>query len=483
MAKISNPIRFSDHFQLDPKLLKKAGVLNPCLNVDTGLFIDPMLLKSSKHPEIKNGAAQTYEAHFTTVIKLLAASQKTGDTAWRNADRMLSFPEVKGTCLGYGANSVSGSGSGRETTTQLITTAKEIVDLGVRDPDLFVSMALFEEGFGPDRISDMTTNVILKDLLAFNDRVLKIIPAPRRAVTITLKNGQTFTASLPTNPYVRKGWPIILVPHDILRDLPIAKDWEDVADAASKNAALRRRVNHQVAELWTAKTLKDKQTVKNWAMRDKDSFASFLEMVRSAAATAYDVTADPRGELLWQEIAATIAHQVPLKIEQPKSLDIEGVVSVVEQIIRQFQFLIEDRRLSEELYHEGVPRPEKSAQRLFFAVAHSYCKANNLDITPEADTGNGPVDFKFSKGFNGRALVEIKLSTNTKLVKGYTRQLETYKTAEETTKGFYLVLDVGQLGRKQSQLTFIQNRAKAQGQSTSPIIYVNGRRKASASKL
>jgi hypothetical protein len=72
------------------------------------------------------------------------------------------------------------------------------------------------------------------------------------------------------------------------------------------------------------------------------------------------------------------------------------------------------------LYHAGSPRPEKAAQRLFFAIAYAYCKANNLDVTPEADTGNGPVDFKVSLGFTGRVLVEIKLSTNTKLVRGYT---------------------------------------------------------------
>jgi hypothetical protein len=56
------------------------------------------------------------------------------------------------------------------------------------------------------------------------------------------------------------------------------------------------------------------------------------------------------------------------------------------------------RRFSEELYHAGRPRPEKAAQRLFFAVAHAYCKAHNLDLTPKADTGNGPGDFKVSAG-------------------------------------------------------------------------------------
>jgi glutaredoxin len=156
---------------------------------------------------------------------------------------------------------------------------------------------------------------------------------------------------------------------------------------------------------------------------------------------------------------------------------------VVEQIVEQFRFLIEDRRFSEELYHAGKPRPERAAQRLFFAVAHAYCKANNLDLTPEADTGNGPVDFKVSSGFTGRVLVEIKLSTNGKLVKGYSRQLETYKTAEETLKGYYVVLDVGQMGEKAKSLTELRNAASARGEKTSPVIFIDGRRRLSASKL
>jgi hypothetical protein len=74
MTKISNPVRFSDHFGLDGSLLDAAGVLNPTLTVDTGLFIDPLLLETSQHPEIRNGAFATYQAHFTTVIKLLRAT-------------------------------------------------------------------------------------------------------------------------------------------------------------------------------------------------------------------------------------------------------------------------------------------------------------------------------------------------------------------------------------------------------------------------
>lgn len=250
MAKITNPIRLSDHFDFDEALLAKAGTLNPTLNIDTRLFVDPLLLSYSGHHEMRVEARSTYETHFTAVIKLLRASRAVDDVGWRNAQRLLSFPEIKGTCLGYGAQSVSGSGSGSEMPASLIRTAKEIVDLGVDDPDLFIAMALFEEGFGPDRISDMTTNVILQDLLRFNERILPALPVPREPIQLRLRNGQTYDVELPINPFIRARTPVILVPFDVLRDLPIATDWAEVGDAASKNEEIRQHVNEDIAKLW-----------------------------------------------------------------------------------------------------------------------------------------------------------------------------------------------------------------------------------------
>lgn len=483
MPRIRNPIRFSEQFEVAESALQAAGVLNPTLSADTRLFIDPLLLSGSSHKEIRDGARATYEAHFGTVVKLLRGSKERGDAPWRSARRHLSFPEIKWTCLGYGANSVSGSGSGTEMTDHLIQTAKQIVDLGVEDPDLFVAMALFEEGFGPDRIGDMTANVILGDLLRFNDRVLADLGVAREPRRIRMPDGRTYETSLPVNPHVKGGAPIILVPDDILRALPIAKDWSDVADAASKSEEIRNRVNTQIAELWKVKTLKDKATMRQWALSGKDAFQTLLDMLRAVKPAAYDMARDPDGEVTWPRIAAHVATSEPLHLIVPKRLDTAGVTSVVDQIIEQFKFLIEKRRLSEELYHEGGPRPEKSAQRLFFAVAYAYCKANNLDVTPEADTGNGPVDFKVSAGFEGRVLVEIKLSTNTKLVKGYTRQLETYKAAEEAQRGYYVVLDVGSMGKKDEELVRLKNDASADGKQVSEIVFIDGTRKPSASKL
>jgi len=369
-------------------------------------------------------------------------------------------------------------------TGRMMQTGKEIVALGIEDPDLFVAMALFEEGFGPDHISDMVANVVLGDLIKFNHRVLESIAVPCEKVTLRLRNGRTYEAMLPVNPYINSDVrPICLVPTDILRELPIAKDWSDVSDAASKNQELRQRVNDHIAELWKTKTLKDKEELRRWALSGRDPFTDLMSMLHQTEKTPYDIDGDPAGELFWRKLAETLPAQQPFTLNTPAQFDIDGVANVVEQIIGQFKFLIEDRRLSEELYAHGRPRPEKAVQRLFFAVAHAYCKANNLDVTPEADTGNGPVDFKVSLGFTGRVLVEIKLSTNGKLVPGYTRQLATYKTAEETQRGYYVVVDVGKMGNKDKALLATKNGAASKGETTSPIIFVDGIRRPSASKL
>lgn len=483
MAKITNPVRFSTHFKIAPAECAKLGILDSTLNADTRLFIDPFLIECSAHPEIARNARATYEKHFRQIIGLLHGSKQKDDVPWRNAKRLLQFPEIKWTCLGYGGRSVSGSGSGPFTTDGLVQTAKEIVDLGVTDPDLFVAMGVFEEGIGPDRISDMATNVILPDLLKFNARVLKTLGVPVQPVTLTLKNGNSYKADLPINPYEKAGTPIILVPTDVLRDLPIVTDWSDVADAASKNASLRQQVNGQIADIWRRKTLKDKARLRQWAIGSKLDFETFLNLLKASDPKPYDIAGDPLGELVWRRIAETIANDEPFTLSTPAKADAVHIAKVVKQIIDQFQFLIEKRRHSEDLYHGRKPRPEKAAQRLFFAVASSYCKANNIDLTPEADTGNGPVDFKMSSGYDGRVLVEVKLSTNPKVLAGYERQLQTYKDAEQTTHGFYVVIDVGQMGRKAERLLTLKNRVAKEGKPTSEIVLIDGRRRPSASKL
>ena len=155
---------------------------------------------------------------------------------------------------------------------------------------------------------------------------------------------------------------------------------------------------------------------------------------------------------------------------------------VVHAIVDQFRFLIENRDYLTLLWRDtGTPQREFVSQRIFFAIADTYCKANNIDISPEADTGTGKVDFKFSNGYECKIVVEIKLSRNPNLIDGYTEQLESYKHAETTFHGLYLVVEVTNIKYKKEQLEKIKEKMSAT-QAVSDIVYINAKNRPSASK-
>ena len=45
MKAFSDPTLFSKHFNIDPEELSRAGLIDPFLDVDTQLFIDPILFE------------------------------------------------------------------------------------------------------------------------------------------------------------------------------------------------------------------------------------------------------------------------------------------------------------------------------------------------------------------------------------------------------------------------------------------------------
>lgn len=479
MAKAKNPVAFSNYFGIPPEKLDELGVFDPTLAIDTKLFIDPLLLEYSSHPEIFNEGVKKYRNHFDNVIRFLSLTKQHDDIAWRSSRRLLEFHEIKGTCLGYGAGSISGSGIGPKLTNRILKVAKEIVDLGIIDADLFPLMALFEADIGPDRISDMVTNVISPALASFNHRILKELGL--KGEKFDLSDGGEFFA---VNPFEKRRTPIILAPNDILRKLPVAQDWDEVADVAAKNQRLRNRVNTYIGHIWARKTKREKAKLKSQALASGAAFKTLLEIVHSAPPIPYDSIKDPDGLISWARLAQQYTLNYPIEITTDRGiLNLDLVYDIVKIIIGQFRQLIEHNGLNKELYKsDRKPRHESTAQRLFFAISYSYCKANDLDISPEVDTGSGKIDFKFSTGFEARVLVEVKLSTNTRLVSGYESQLEIYKRSEETMKAFYLVIDVGGMGKKDDRLYKIRNTASAKGYPLSDLEFVDAKIKPTASK-
>ncbi|MBN8223485.1 MAG: hypothetical protein J0L89_01545 [Xanthomonadales bacterium] len=467
-------------WEIDQDAITVAGAIDVTLNCDTNLFIDPLLLAEASDKEFRDCATAAYELRFGQIIELLAASKKIDDVAWRAAKKQISFHEVGYTHLGYSSGE-GGSGFGEKLAGNMLATAKEVVDLGVENPNLFVALALFEEGVGADRISDMTTNIVIECLAKFTSRKCKDLGVGTKEFVL---NGATH--QLPPNP-LKETEPVLLVPKDIVRDLPIASDWSSVGAAAKETADLRDRVNANIGEIWKAKTRKDKDEIRRNAMRSKKSFETLLEVLRNAADESYDVDNDHRGEIYPANIRRSIAKEVPLdlKLYSGKKLGQKEVDEVARAIIDKFKELIEDRGLWKELWddrHEHA-RMEKAMQRLFYAVALSYCEANDLDISPESDGGAGPVDFKVSSGASAKVLIELKRSSNPKLVDGYTKQLDAYRNSEGTLLAYYVIIDVGGLtSKKMGKLSEARSAVLAEGLKPSEFVIIDGNVQKSASK-
>ncbi|RYG37365.1 hypothetical protein EON81_06900 [bacterium] len=481
MAKFTEIIRFSDHFKIDPTPLSDAGAIDPIVNFDSRYFIDPLLLGESDVPEVSGRGSELLSSLFSRLYTLLEASNGR-DVAWRGARALLNGKEVRSIGLGYGSSSSRGSSLSEEIATRMIDTGQQIIRLGIKDKDLFYILPLIEEGIGPDAISDITAAAILPALAEYTERVLSSFPdLPRKSFNVGTP-AQVY--SLPEHPY--HGGPMILVPQDIVRELPIVSSWSEVGDACQVSRELRERFNTMVAcclaESDTESKKNTKAAAKEAVLNSSNAAQMLVDLIEDLKANIASVLNNVPDHLLASRLKSDPALQQTQTSNWKAPTDADSALALVRQIISDYKFLIEDRRLSLLLYKEdGRPRHEHFAQMLFFAVAYARCQTYDLDVTPEADTGNGPVDFKFSKGFHARILVEIKLSTNSQAVHGVKTQLPKYSAAEETALGIFLFVDVGKAGKKWKNIAELVNLHQPAGVVEAQ--YVDAIPKASASNL
>jgi len=475
MAKYSSPILFSAHFGVDPNELDKANLLDPFLNVDLELFIDPVLLEKCSYEEISKDAVEDFQKHFNNVIRLLAIAEKEGDVAWKGAEELLNLKEPPENGLGYGGSSRSGSSRSDEIKQSILRTTSDIIRLGAKDPDMISLMGFFEEGVGPDTISDFTTRVIFSRLARITKDFCK------RTNVTTQKFDENSDAELPVyDDGSGKIRPFLLVPKDIVRDLPIANDWSDVQAAAMLNDQIRTRVSQMLAGIATPTVTEYKEALRSAALSSSDAFNHFLASVM-ANAKAYDADEDILGYFRLRHLML----QDKARFEEKSNVDLtkgpEAIRDVVLEAIEMFKKHVEVGDLWKELWSGDKPKLERASQIIFQLAADSFCKANNIDMSPEANMGGGPVDFKFSSGYEANVLVELKRDTG-KVRHGYEVQLEHYKKASNSFFGIFVVIDYGKLGGKLETIQKIRNERIASGQRASDIIVIDATPKVSASK-
>ncbi|MET4308998.1 hypothetical protein [Bradyrhizobium sp. RT4b] len=144
MARIQNPILFSAHFGVSTQALAAAGLIDPFLDVDMPLFIDPALLEKSSNNTINTTAIARFRRHFEILVRMLNISKAENDAPWKAARRQLDLSEPPENGLGYGGSSRSGSSRPEDIREAILRTG-----LGASDPEMISLMGFFEEDVGP----------------------------------------------------------------------------------------------------------------------------------------------------------------------------------------------------------------------------------------------------------------------------------------------------------------------------------------------
>ncbi|HYX07949.1 MAG TPA: hypothetical protein VE912_14565 [Bacteroidales bacterium] len=240
--------KINEALKISEEKLEREGIFNGFVDIDSKFYVDPHLLEFSTIQEFAEGY-KAFKKHFEDIVKLLDATKDINDRFFREAVKRLIFKEIPYLGLGYAKNDVSGSGIGEEIAKNLAKTAMQIIEEGIKDPTFFELVGLIEKNIGPDRISDMTTKIIQKNIIEYNQRKARELGLKTKNVKFRQDN-----YSVPYNTFT--GRIIFLLPKSILRNLPIAHDWSEVDFVAAQNQALRNKVNKIIGNTWKDATKK-----------------------------------------------------------------------------------------------------------------------------------------------------------------------------------------------------------------------------------
>lgn len=459
-------ITITDYLKIDKDKFDELGAFDSFLDINSKLFVSPMLLKRTSN-EFFIGSYEEIRNQFTVILKLLKISKSKGDRYWKQAVKMLVSKEQKGISLGYAKTSDKGSGISYEISENIISVAKEFVDIEKDFPEIFEIMCIFEKGIGSDRISDIILNNIKEKIYKYSEYIFSHFDINKKKIKF---NENTY--DLPFNEYNNE--PILAIDRKLLLDLPVAEDFRDIDYVSSFNEKVRQEFSSYL-NISDRKKKLEKEEIKRLFIGNDKFFNSFLEKYREDDVMPYDFEKDKNGEIKWYYTSKKFVAENPIKLEKT-----EDVYELTKKVCYQFKYLIEEKGLWKSLYDDnGIPLNENHSQMLFFGIVDSYCKANDIDISRENNNGNGPVDFKLSKGYYNKIVVEIKKSSNSQLPHCYEVQIPLYMKQEEVEKAIYLFID---LGDHDIRVKNFKNEMNKYKNTKIELIEIDGRKKESASK-
>lgn len=422
------------------KSLSKLGVFDALIDKDSNFFINIIRLKNSAVPEFIEAYSQM-NSFFCEIATLLDSADKPelSDKMYKSARRRFVFHEVHGINLGFSESS-NGAGWGDKLSDKVLSDAYQIVKKGSKQPEIFHLVSLFEENVAGDRLSDMIATIIEPYIKNYTIRIMQELGVNPK----TRKNLVFSKEGFIVNPY--KNCPILLLPEEILHELPIARDWDDISRVASENEAIRREISAEIGAEWKkwASSERKDYLLKHIFMQP-DVCQRVIDSYKSENLMAFDFRNDPEyyAAVLLKTIKETESFSKTKR--QPNSFDASM------DIIKIFKDWTENNHGWAEIQNAPSHSREKSIQRAIHLGAKYYLKKNNLDASFECDAGNGALDVKISRGTD-KTITEVKLSTNGQYLHGYETQVKLYGRAEQAEKTIYVFIDIGNANRRKTLL-------------------------------
>jgi len=454
-------MKFSEHYSITKGT--DDDWFDPVLNIDTKLFIDPFLIYSSETGNFI-GSHDEVISFFNHVFILLAKSRGNPQTVpWRKAENLLKIREVSELCLGYTKSGTRGSAAGSKLAAGMSEAIYDVIRSGKTNISHFEELAIVKGGIGADRISDITAGILRQRFIKYtqffciNHKIPLVSKKFRQGYfNQEFLNWMPIEADLPLNPYTQDA--ILLAPKNFLRQLPtinLDEFWDYAFD--NENETLRNDFSYDIQ-----KNVK-KDVIIEFAKRHPEIRDRFIKATEKSPPNPYDFSRDSKGFVRWYSASRNYCKAKPLKIE----IDSESSFkTAIKDMIDEFANYVENNKGWSLLWNDnGKPKTEEAAQNLFLGIVMHYCRANNIDISREANIGRGPVDFKTSLGYTLRALLELKLAKNTKFWNGLNKQLPKYMQAENIISGYFVIImfnekDYKKLNLLQTKIEEVNRKTK-----------------------
>jgi hypothetical protein len=441
---------FSQHYKITMTI--DEDWFDPRMSLDTPLYIDPFMVFKSKNPLFSNAKKKFFD--FFKAAFELAHEAVFSELAYKKLETILKFPEVKEVCLGVSKKGTSGSGSGGGGSKNFAEAFVKLAKAGYKDIRHFEEIEIFTEGIGEDKISDATANIIKLELIEYTQSICKNfnVPTLRYAIQNTsfdfeYKAWDGCIFSLPNNPFFDKTQrAVILVPKELLRAFHvIGSDGFVEYISGKKNEELRAYLNYEINQKLKKVDIK-KKIIVDFAQRHPKLIREYIKYVEEneAEIKPYNLEVDKKNLYRNEKKASEFIIANPLHFSASNE---QGFIGFLEEIVQQCKLFIEEKEGYRFLWDalnqlpdasvQYQARTESDAQNLLAEIILGYCQANSISISKESEICKKAINFYFTSGYKGRALIKLQLAKNIPVKDGLKKLLVDVNVANHN---YYLVI-------------------------------------------